>query len=120
MNIDFITRNEIRIAELQSDNIEISTAQDALELIMNCKYQDADSVIITAAHVHPDFFDLKTGIAGDILQKFSTYSGRMAIIGDFSIYSSKSLRDFIYESNKTGRINFVKTREEAISALSRS
>lgn len=55
MNIDFITINEIRIAELQSDTIEINNAQDALELIMNCKYQDADSVIITAAHVHPDF-----------------------------------------------------------------
>jgi hypothetical protein len=52
------------------------------------------------------------------LQKFSTYGSRLAIIGDFSKYDSKSLRDFIYESNKTGRICFVGSQDEAVKALS--
>jgi ABC-type branched-subunit amino acid transport system substrate-binding protein len=64
-----------------------------------------------------EFFDLKTKLAGDILQKFSTYQGRLAIVGDFTKYESKSLRDFIYESNKARRINFVSTLEEAENAL---
>jgi hypothetical protein len=38
-------------------------------------------------------------------------------VGDFSKYSGKSLKDFIYESNKTGRINFVKDVNQAIEAL---
>jgi uncharacterized protein YdaL len=66
-----------------------------------------------------DFFDLKNGLAGKILQKFSTYRIRLAIIGDFSVYTSKSLSDFIYESNKGRQIAFVVSVEEALNRLSR-
>jgi len=54
-----------------------------------------------------------------MLQKFSTYQGYLAIIGDFTKYSGKSLKDFIYESNKTGRVSFVSSRDEALEALLR-
>jgi hypothetical protein len=43
----------------------------------------------------------------------------LGIVGDFSLYQSKSLRDFIYESNKSNRIVFVSTLEEALDRLSR-
>ncbi|WP_083996437.1 DUF4180 domain-containing protein [Desulfosporosinus acididurans] len=49
--------------------------------------------------IFEDFFDLKTKLAGEILQKFVNYHVRIAIVGDFSGYKSKSLKDFIYESN---------------------
>jgi len=62
---------------------------------------------------------LKTGVAGEILQKFSTYNMQLAIVGDFSVFSSKSLKDFIYESNRTGKIVFVATTDEAIEKLSK-
>lgn len=57
-------------------------------------------------------------MAGEILQKFSNYRVRLAIVGDFTSYSGKSIRDFIYESNKKGQINFVSTTEEALNVLS--
>ena len=84
---------------------------------MNCQYQGADSIILHEYNLPVEFFDLSTQLAGDILQKFSTYDSRLAIVGDFSKYESKSLKDFIYESNKGRRINFVHSVEEAISAL---
>jgi hypothetical protein len=52
-----------------------------------------------------------------VLQKFSTYRQKLAIVGDFSTYSSKNLRDFIKESNKMNQIIFVKTIPEAIEKL---
>ena len=67
-----------------------------------------------------DFFDLKSGIAGEILQKFSNYRIRLAIVGDFSKYTNKSLKDFIYESNKGGQINFVDSQLDAINVLSKN
>jgi hypothetical protein len=105
------------IAHLESNDI-LHDAQEAAELLMNCLYQGADSLIIREENLPAAFFDLKTGLAGDILQKFSTYNGRLAIIGDFSKYESKSLRDFMYESNKGRRINFVGGFEEAVNVLS--
>ncbi len=104
------------IAHLESNDI-LHNAQEAAELLMNCLYQGADSLIIREDNLPAAFFDLKTGLAGDILQKFSTYNGRLAIIGDFSKYGSSSLRDFIYESNKGRRINFVSDIDEAIAIL---
>ncbi len=65
------------------------------------------------------FFNLRTGIAGEILQKFSTYNVQLAIIGDYSKYNSKSFKDFIFESNKYRRINFVCTLEEALERLTK-
>ena len=44
---------------------------------------------------------------------------RLAIVGDFSGFKSKSLRDFIRESNSTGTINFVGTIDEALLKLDR-
>ncbi|ASZ12729.1 DUF4180 domain-containing protein [Chitinophaga pendula] len=107
------------IAQIQSDGIAIHNTADALDVIGNVRYQGAGSIIVESGQLHPDFFDLKTGVAGDILQKFSTYDTRLAIVGDFSIFNSNALRDFIYESNKGGRVNFVATIAEAREKLSK-
>lgn len=64
-----------------------------------------------------DFFILSTGLAGEVLQKFINYGGRIAIYGDFSQYTSKPLRDFIYESNKGKDVFFVATEAEAVAKL---
>ncbi|SDR05823.1 protein of unknown function [Chryseobacterium soldanellicola] len=110
--------NNTRIAEIISDKIVIQSAQNGLDLLGNIYYQDFDKVIIYERNITPDFFDLKTKIAGEILQKFSNYRVRLAIVGDFSKYESKSMKDFIYESNKTRHINFVETLEKAIEKIS--
>lgn len=119
MKINIIKANEKNIAELISDNIEISKTQDAIDLMANCFYLKTKSLIINEKNIIPDFFDLKTGIAGEILQKFVTYNFKIAIIGDYSKYQSSVLKDFIYESNKQGEINFVKSIEEAKEKLSK-
>ena len=107
------------IAEIVSDKIEINDLQDALDIMATCSYKGAEGIIIDEKNIIPDFFDLKTGVAGEILQKFSTYNMKVAITGDFSKYTSKSLKDFIYESNKTGHILFVDSVETAKQELKR-
>ena len=115
MNIEITEYKGQTLAEVTG--IPIQSPQEALELLINCAYQGAEKIIIHADQLMPDFFDLKTGIAGEILQKVSTYQLRLAIVGDFSQYSSKSLQDFIFESNKVGRVNFVASVEEAKEKL---
>ena len=110
--------HNIKVADITSDSVIINSAQDALDLLGNLYYQDVDRLIIYEKNITPDFFDLKNGIAGEILQKFSNYRVRLAIVGDFSKYSGKSIKDFIYESNKSRHINFVASQTEAIEILS--
>lgn len=109
--------NEIKIAEIVSADIIIRSAQDGLDLLGNIYYQGFDKLIIYEKNLTPEFFDLKTKIAGDILQKFSNYRMGLAIVGDFEKYQSKSIRDFIFESNKTKHINFTETLENALERL---
>ena len=108
------------IAEVISDGIVVTEPGDALDLIANCHAGGADAVIIYEHNLAPEFFDLRTGLAGEVLQKFSTYRFRMAIVGDFGRYTSRSLADFIRESNRQGRIFFVPDREQACQLLDKS
>ncbi len=104
------------IAELQSDKI-LTEVQDFLDMMGNANYQDSNKMVIYKCQLHPGFFELKTKMAGEILQKFSTYNQKLAIVGDFSAIESKSLRDFIRESNRIGRILFVGSLDEALNKL---
>ncbi|MVM35306.1 DUF4180 domain-containing protein [Spirosoma sp. HMF4905] len=117
MEIETHQLNGIKAAEVVSTGIVIKSAEDGLDLLGNLYYQGFDTIIIYKENVTPDFFDLKTGIAGELLQKFSNYRVRLAVIGDFSNYSSKSINDFIFESNKIGQINFVNSISEALERL---
>jgi len=119
MEIGIIQVKGKNIAVVRSPGVLIRETQDALDLLAEASYLNADKIIIKEDQVTPAFFELKSGIAGDILQKFSTYHVQLAIIGDFSKFRSKSLKDFIFESNKYGRINFVGSIEEAKERLSR-
>ncbi|MFA5511761.1 MAG: DUF4180 domain-containing protein [Candidatus Kapaibacterium sp.] len=105
---------EIKAAEIISEGIIINSINDALDIVGNLSYEHYNKLIISKDSLCPDFFDLKTGLAGDILQKFINYRFNIAIIGDFTEYDSKSLQDFIIECNKGTNINFVKTLEEAL------
>ena len=78
-----------------------------------------DRAVIDKGCIVEDFFDLRTGLAGEILQTFTNYRFALAIVGDFSGCGSRALRDFIYESNQGRRVFFLPDRETALERLSR-
>ena len=117
MTIDIIEINGSSVASISSDEVVLGSVDDALDLIGNAGYMGADGIILNEGNIKPDFFNLKTRMAGEILQKFSQYRMKLAIVGEFTKYGSKSLTDFIYESNKGGKISFVSSLEEAKAAL---
>lgn len=118
MNIIPHTINNKQIAELNADGILISSIDEALDILGTIYYQGFESLILCEQNLSPDFFDLKTKLAGETLQKFSNYRVRLVIVGDFEKYKSNSLRDFIFESNKGKQVNFVNSVQDALSNLS--
>lgn len=120
MTIEKIEQNNIACAVISSNEKVFTDAQSALDLLMSVKYEiGTKNIIIDKKLIIEDFFILSTGLAGEILQKYINYGGRIAIYGDYSRYTSKPLKDFIYESNKGKNIFFVATKEEAIDMLTR-
>lgn len=106
--------HDINIAEIISEELIITSEQDGLDLLGDLYYQGFDKVILHEKNIIPEFFDLKTGIAGEVLQKFSNYRMSLVIVGNFEKYQSKSLKQFILESNRTQSINFVENLDDAL------
>lgn len=109
------------IVYIESEDILITDAQSALDFIATVRYEkDSNRIILDKKAIDEGFFRLSSGVAGDVLQKFINYHTKLAIIGDFSKYTSKSLHDFIYECNKGKDIFFVENLEQAIEKLSKN
>ncbi len=120
MNFRTVTRNAAVCAVVESDTVAITDTQSALDILMSAKYEaGTKNIAIDKRLITEDFFILSTRLAGEILQKYINYGGRIAIYGDFSCYTSKPLRDFIYESNKGTDVFFVATEDEAIRMLTK-
>lgn len=118
MNIEHLKDNGTDIAVISSDEKLIVDTQSALDLVMTVKYETgATNIVINKSAVCKEFFILSSGMAGEILQQFINYHVRIAIYGDYTQYTSKSLIDFIYESNNDNDFFFVSTKEASIQKL---
>ncbi|MDF2644978.1 MAG: hypothetical protein K0Q73_783 [Paenibacillus sp.] len=119
MKLITIKKNDVEIAVVESNEILITDIQSALDLMATVQFEaGCDRIILNRSALSEDFFDLKTRLAGEILQKFINYRVKVAIVGDFSVFSSQSLKDFIYECNKGKDIFFLSNEEQAIDKLS--
>jgi len=102
------------IVVVNSNELIIKDVQSAIDFIMTIKYEtNCNKIALNKSAVVEDFFILSKGLAGEILQKFINYQTK-------SKYTSKPLKDFIYESNKGKDIFFVSNEDESIEMLSKS
>ena len=71
-------------------------------------------VAIPAERLDDRFYQLSTGVAGEIMQKFVNYRIRLAVVGDISTHvaGSGALRDLVRETNKGNHVWFVNDLQE--------
>lgn len=118
MKTKVVERNKISVAVIESNEPVITDVESALDFIATIQYETGcHRIALNKAAIAEDFFKLSTRLAGDILQKFINYRVKFAIIGDFSHYTSKPLKDFIYECNHGQDIFFVSDEEQAVEKL---
>lgn len=118
MNIRIDQKNGSKVAIVECSGILIRNLQDALDLMATIYHiHDSNKIVIHQSNITKEFFDLKTRLAGDILQKYANYHMKLAVLGNFEMYTSKSLKDFIYECNKGKQVFFLEDEQSAIHAL---
>lgn len=117
--MEVVERNGKAIA-LFDESTRIEQVSDMLDLMATAWYQGhCIGMVMEKDSLPKDFFTLSSGIAGEILQKFSNYQFKIAIVGDFSSFGSKSLVAFMHECNKGNSVFFVPDVEEGLQRLSR-
>ena len=109
-----------QVAEMLSDGIVVRSSRDALDLIGQMLSRGIRQLILHERNVSPEFFQLKTGLAGEVLQKLTNNQIRVAFVGRFENYRSKSLQAFITESNRGNQVCFTKSLESALERIGRS
>lgn len=113
------TKTIDEIAFVTSETTLITDVQSALDLLVSVGYeQNVTKIAVNKAAFSEEFFKLSTGLAGAVMQKFVNYGYQLAMIGDFSGYTSKALRDYIYECNSGRHLFFVADEAEAKRKLS--
>lgn len=109
-----------RLVEVTAEGVVVQTAQAVLDLIANLVWgNEAAGLILHEKQVDPAFFDLKTGLAGEVIQKCTNYRIRLALVGNFERFPSQSLQAFMRESNRGSHVYFAKALDEAIEVLAR-
>ncbi|WP_339291502.1 DUF4180 domain-containing protein [Paenibacillus sp. FSL W8-0187] len=120
MDIEKVETDRGTIAVVSSNEILIKDVQSALDLMATVQYETGSHRMVMKQSIFSEaFFDLKTRLAGEILQKYINYHVKVAIIGDFSVYPSQSLQDFIYECNKGNDFFFLPSEQQGIERLNR-
>jgi hypothetical protein len=90
---------------------------DPMGIIEEAANRKARSLLFNEGVLPEAFFDLSTGVAGELLNKTATYRLRLAcVVPDLSPYSSK-FQAFVREANRGGEIRFFPSREEAVQWL---
>jgi len=117
-----VSAEDACVFHVGADGPAVRTGGDALELIYDERAQGADCIAVPITRLDPAFFDLRTGVAGELVQKFVNYGRRLAVVGDIKEYlgASGALRDFVRESNRGRHVWFVADEAELDAWLAKS
>lgn len=116
MALNIVQVGKETVAEVVAEGVVMRTVQDALDLLATAQYAEgATCLMLYQKNLPPEFFELKTGLAGEILQKYTTYSMKLVIVGDFEGVESRSLKAFMLESNRGQQVAFMPNREAALA-----
>lgn len=99
MNYSVIEKNGMKYVLLSGTENPIASEQDAITMITVLAESDTNLVLIESARLSDGFLQLRTGIAGAILQKFTTYNIKAAIVLDSGRVKGK-FKDFLAESKQ--------------------
>lgn len=105
----------LSVAELVAGQPVVINEDAGKDLLANAYYAGHDGLVLHQHQLCPDFFQLESGLAGSLLQLATNFRLRLAIVGHFDGYDSKSLAAFITESNRVGKVIFVPSVEQALS-----
>jgi PadR family transcriptional regulator, regulatory protein AphA len=91
----------------------IRTERDFLELISFCAEHAILNVLIYEANFSPEIFDLKTTLAGTLLQKFDNYHLRGAALISLEKIKSERFKELIFECNQGNLFRFYEYKAAA-------
>jgi len=102
---------ERRILVAADAGVSVRSVGDVNDAIGACA--GADGLLLTGSDLGRDFFDLRTGLAGELMQKLVNYRIRAAIVVPDPAAHGERFAELAHEHARHAAIRFVRTRDEA-------
>jgi len=99
----------VQVMMCAADGPALRGEADAIDLIGEASFRGASWVVLPVGRLDEDFFSLRTGLAGAVVQKFATYRMGLAVVGDVSAYvaASTALGGLVREGNRGRNLWFA-------------
>lgn len=107
----------VTVAELKPE-VSLGSIRDAKDAVANAAWLDATHLLLTATQLPEGFFDLRTGVAGEVMQTAATFRLQLLVTGDLSHVTSQAFQAFRLESNRNGG-TFFADRDGALASVVR-
>jgi len=95
----------------------VTNENSALDLVSTCGEEGTDLLLLHHTNLHSDFFDLKTGLAGNVLLKLSNYRIHAAAVVPSELIGTGRFFEFVLETNRRNDFRVFSSREDAIQWL---
>jgi hypothetical protein len=105
-----------RIVVASDSGLSIRSSSDISEALGECL--GSEGLILTEHDLAEEFFDLRSGLAGELFQRFTNYRLRVAIVLADSEAYGKRFSELAYEHRSHNMIRFVGSTDEAQAWLS--
>lgn len=107
------------IAECLPEGGLVTDEKSALDLVAICGEEGTDLILLHHSNLSPDFFDLKTRLAGNVLLKLSNYRIHAAAVIPPEMIGNGRFYEFVIETNRRNDFRVFENREDAITWLER-
>ncbi|MGL4106678.1 DUF4180 domain-containing protein [Clostridium sp. LP20] len=91
----------------EGDEKKISTEDDVIDIVSTSFEHDTGLIIINSKALSEDFFNLRTGLAGVMLQKFINYHIKFVILLDNKEDLSLRFKELVGEANRGNEFRVV-------------
>ena len=117
MNLTVCSKNNISYVETKRGCMFIYDGSDMADVIGVCGSNGTNRILIHGSCLDSSYYDLKTGTAGEILQKLSNYFMKAAIVLPLDLDPHHHFREMVNESNRAGDIVYFSEYNNALDWL---
>jgi hypothetical protein len=113
MEIKLLEKAGKKFVELVPGKTILRNEQDTVDLIGLCGENGTNRVMFHAENLTPEFFDLSTRVAGDMLQKFVNYYMKVAAVITPDYIKSARFKEMVMETNYSNEFRVFSDRDKA-------
>jgi PadR family transcriptional regulator, regulatory protein AphA len=113
MNYKRMENNQKSYVECLPDGCLLKSESQALDLIAACSEYETNRLLIHKQSLPDDFFNLRSGLAGAVLQKFVNYNLRVALVIGAEQAKEGRFGDMVIEANRGSQLRFFNEPSQA-------